>query len=307
MGGESGAMFNASMFNASMRGRIISQFAIAGCVALYVCAQVMSADNATALTCQKDAAAQADYTRALELATRAINAAPKQAGGWLRRAQLYDAHGEHAKAAADYGEVIKLDPHNAGAWQRRGEAHFKAGKIAASISDFDRVLSLAPEQKPYHWQRGISLYYAGRFAEGKQQFALHQTVNRHDVENAVWHFLCTARAQGLAVAKTSLIPIENDARVPMAQIHRLFAGKASPKDVLAAARSAPTQTSAGEPMFYAHLYLGIYFEAIGDEKLAKEHILKAAERSKENGYMGDVARVHANVLRKVSPKRGASR
>jgi len=55
-------------------------------------------------------------------------------------------------------------------------------------------------------------------------------------------------------------------------------------------------------MFYAHLYLGIYFEAIGDAKQARDYIFKAAERANQNGYMGDVARVHADILRKSEKK-----
>jgi lipoprotein NlpI len=259
-------------------------------------------DNA-ALTQQAIVAAQKrDYPQALSLATRAIKAAPKQTRGWFVRAQIYDLQREHAKAVADYSEVLKLEPASPNAWQRRGEAHFRWGKINESIADFDKFLSLVPDQKPHHWQRGISLYYAGRFAEGKQQFELHQTVNTQDVENAVWHFLCTTRAENLDTAKKQLIPIEKDPRVPMAQVHQLFAGKATPKDVLSAAQAASSKTRAGEPLFYAHLYLGLYYEALGDTKKAGEYIRKAAERSKENGYMGDVAQVHADILKK-KPKR----
>jgi lipoprotein NlpI len=262
-------------------------------------------DDAAALGRQAlEASRQGATSRALSLATRAIRAAPVRSQGWLLRAQLYAAQGDHAKSAADYGEVVTLEPKAADAWQRRGEEHFKCGRFAESVSDFDRFLSLAPERRPFHWQRGISLYYAGRYAEGKQQFEIHQTVNPNDVENAVWHFLCTARSDGLDSARKQLIPIENDARVPMAQVHQLFAGKSGPQEVLAAARAAPRETPSGEPMFYANLYLGIYFEAIGDDKQAREYILKAAERAKENGYMGDVARVHADMLRKRNPKRG---
>jgi lipoprotein NlpI len=263
-------------------------------------------EDPAALTQQALAASQkGDFPQALSLAARVIRVAPKQTRGWLLRAHLYDVQGDHAKAAADYSEVLKIDPKYADAWQRRGEAHFKCGKIAESIADFDKYLRLTPDQKPYHWQHGISLYYAGRFAEGKQQFELHQTVNAQDVENAVWHFLCTTRAEGLEVARKRLIPIEKDARVPMAQVHQLFAGKAGPQDVLAAAQAAPKQTGAGEPLFYAHLYLGLYYEALGDDRQAQEYLLKAAERSKENGYMGDVARVHVDLLRKRKSKPGA--
>lgn len=242
------------------------------------------------------------YDLAVTEATRLIHVSPKEADHWLHRARLYESHGDYVRAVADYGEVIKLDPKNAETWQLRGEANFKGAKIREAISDFDKFLSLKPDQKPYHWQRGIALYYAGRFADGKKQFELHQTVNPNDVENAVWHFLCTARAEGVDAAKKSLIPIEGDTRVPMAQVHQLFAGKGTAEEVLAAAKAAPANTRAGEPMFYAHLYLGLYYEAIGDPNKTREYILKAAERSKENGYMGDVARVHADILRKKESK-----
>lgn len=241
-------------------------------------------------------------SEAVAHASRAIEANPKPSVGWQLRAQFYGRMGEHAKAVADWGEVIKREPKLSDAWQRRGEAQFKRAKIHEAIADWDQYLKLVPDQKPHHWQRGIALYYAGRFAEGKQQFELHQTVNTQDVENAVWHFLCTTRAEGLAAARKQLIPITGDLRVPMMEVQRLFAGKATPQDVLTAAQAAPQKTPAGEPLFYAHLYLGIYFEATGEPQKAREHILLAAERSKENGYMGDVARVHAELMQKKKPE-----
>lgn len=239
------------------------------------------------------------YQQDLQRLTAAIHTNPRDAANYVRRAALYDSHEEFAKSGADLTIAIKLDPKNPEAWQRRGEANFKAGKIASSISDFDRYLTLRPDQKPYHWQRGIALYYAGRFKEGRDQFTLHQTVNPHDVENAVWHFLCTARADGLEIARKNLIPIENDARVPMAQVHQLFAGRATPQDVLNAAKSAPPQ-SAGEPTFYANLYLGLYYEATGDQNQARVYITKAAAQYKQNSYMGHVARIHAALLKSRS-------
>lgn len=243
-----------------------------------------------------------DLPAAIALATKLTEAAPKQPQSWFLRAQLHVNQRQHAKAAADYSQVIQLDPKSSSAWQARGEAHFKLGEIAASLTDFDQFLKLVPDQKPQHWQRGISLYYAGRFKDGKEQFEIHQTVNSNDVENAVWHFLCAARADGVESARKHLIPIEGDGRVPMSQVHQLFAGKAKPDDVLAAAKAAPAHNRAGEPLFYAHLYLGIYFEALGDAKQARDYIFKAAERANENGYMGDVARVHAEILRKLEKK-----
>ena len=115
-------------------------------------------------------------------------------------------------------EAISESPNSPRLLQTRGETHFYLGNIEQSIADFDRVIELIPSQEPRHWQRGISYYYAGEFAKGVAQFELHQTVNPQDVENAVWHFLCKARVDGIAAAKQSLIPIARDYRVPMSQI-----------------------------------------------------------------------------------------
>lgn len=241
-----------------------------------------------------------DLKEALKEATQAVTESPKDYVGWMVRARIYEQTREYAKAAADYTQALQLNPKNVNAWEARGEANFKSGKITEALADFDKFLELVPTQKPYHWQRGIALYYAGRFEEGKKQFELHQTVNPQDVENAVWHYLCTARAEGLESAKQHLIPISQDARIPMAQVHRLFAGKGTPEEVLATAQAAPKMTESGEPLFYAHLYLGIYFEAKGESKKAEEYIKRAATRAKENGYMGNVAEVHAEILKRRS-------
>jgi lipoprotein NlpI len=160
------------------------------------------------------------------------------------------------------------------------------------VADFDRFVQILPEQEPQHWQRGIALYYAGEYDRGRKQFESHQKVNTNDVENAVWHFICVARSQGVDKAKAALIPIEGDRRVPMKEIHALFAGKAKAADVLAAADDR------GE-LFYAHLYLGLYYDAHGDKAKTREHIDKAANEFAMNHYMGDVARVHAALLKKA--------
>ena len=153
-----------------------------------------------------------------------------------------------------------------------------------------------PTQAPYHWQRGISYYYAGRFEDGRKQFELHQTVNSNDVENAVWHFLCVARGSGVEKARAALIPIKGDARVPMMEVHALFAGKVKPEAVLqAAAAGRPPPSQLNRQLFYAHLYLGLYFEVIGNDEQAREHIAKAAGTYRTEDYMGDVARVHLQL------------
>jgi lipoprotein NlpI len=194
--------------------------------------------------------------------------------------------------------LIKADPRNAQAYDQRGSARFKLGEIDGSIADFDAAIKLAPDSEPGHWRRGISYYYAGEWEAGKKQFEGYQTVDDNDVENAVWRYLCMARDQGPLAARDDILKIGDDRRVPMRQIYELFAGRAAPDDVLAAARDGrPSRDELNSRLFYAHLYLGLYHEANGDRWAALRHIEHAAEKHRIGHYMWDVARVHAKRLR----------
>ena len=176
----------------------------------------------------------------------------------------------------------------------RAVADFLNGRLAESVSGFDTAARLVPDSAPRFWQRGIALYYAGRYRDCRAQFEAHRTVNPNDVENAAWHFLCVARAESPATAKAALLPVGPDSRVPMRQIYEMFRGALSPEAVLAAADAA------AESEFYAHLYIGLYFEALGDRARASEHITAAAAAryASVGGYMHAVARVHLETLQR---------
>jgi len=172
-------------------------------------------------------------------------------------------------------------------------ADFEAGRVAESAAGFDALVKLVPSAAPELWQRGIALYYAGRYQDCRAQFELHRTVNPNDVENAVWHFLCVARAESPEKAKAAILPVGPDSRVPMRQVYEMFRGTLSPDQVLAAAGARPS----GE--FFAHLYVGLYYEALRDSRRAQEHLrMAAADRYADaGGYMHTVARVHLLVNR----------
>lgn len=176
----------------------------------------------------------------------------------------------------------------------RAVADFENGRVAESVAGFDALVKVLPAFAPQLWQRGIALYYAGRYADCRAQFESHRTVNPNDVENAAWHFLCVARAESPAKAKSALLPVGPDARVPMRQIYEMFRGTMKPEEVLAAAGNQAS------PQFYAQLYLGLYYEAIGDGPRALEHIKAAADDryAAVGGYMHSAARVHLGLLQR---------
>jgi lipoprotein NlpI len=246
----------------------------------------------------REALARKKVDEALSILNQAIERDPKQPKALLLRGAIYEGLQEHAKAIADFDRVIALDSKAAEAYNRRGSERFKLGKVNESLTDFDKFLELQPQEKPGHWKRGISLYYAGKFDEGRQQFEGYEKVDTNDVENAVWHFLCVARASGVEKARASLLKIGKDKRVPMSEVYELFAAKLKPEDVLAAVQEGkPGPEELNQRLFYAHLYLGLYYEVSGDRKLALKHLTQAEEH-RIGHYMWDVAHVHADMLRK---------
>lgn len=207
----------------------------------------------------------------------------------LRQASLHESRGDYEAAIAGYDRVIEVEPRNWQLYLLRGSARFKAGQFEGSIEDFDQVVVLDSSQDPYLWQRGISYYYAGRFAECRGQFERHRLVNPNDVENAVWHLLCFAAEDGLEAAQEAMLPVGPDTRRPMREIDALFRGEGSVDEVEAAVREEGPGAR-----FYADLYLGLYYELVGEEEKAAVSIERAASLP-NRGYMVEVARVHRDL------------
>ena len=171
---------------------------------------------------------------------------------------------------------------------------FFEAKPVESARVFDQLVELVPAAEPDLWQRGLALYYAERFDDGRKQFELHKTVNPNDVENPAWHFLCVAKLEGVQAARGKLLPVGEDARVPMSEILDLYAGRCEPAAVLAAAEKGKSEARRNQ-LCYAHLYLGLYNEATGDAEKARDHITQAAGPFRMNHYMGKVAVMHAKL------------
>lgn len=260
---------------------------------LLCCLTLPAAEDMNSLArSARDAYGSGDLREAFRLADRSVELFPRDARSFALRGALREAVDKLPEALADYDTAIRLEPKSASLFNQRGAARFRAARIAASIEDFDRAIALDPAQEAHNWQRGISYYYAGRFPDGVKQFELHRTVNPDDVENAVWHFLCKARAENFKAARAALIPVKGDSRVPMKEIHDLFAGKATVPHVIAKAGEGGTE------LFYAYLYTGLYYEAAGDAAKAREHIGRAANDYRISHYMWYVARVHDQLLRR---------
>jgi lipoprotein NlpI len=251
------------------------------------------------LKAARAALTKGETDEALRLANKAITLDAKNAEAFLLRGTIHEVLQHHAEAVADFDQCIQLSPDLAEAYDHRGSEQFKLGHITESLRDFDKFLELRPGERPGHWRRGITCYYAGKFDEGRKQFEGYEKVDTNDVENAVWHYLCVARLAGPEKARASMLKIGKDKRVPMMQVYALYSGQAKPEEVLASVQEGkPTPEELNKRSFYAHLYLGLYYEVAGDEKQARAHLKQAAEDHKIDHYMWDVSRVHFDLLRK---------
>jgi tetratricopeptide (TPR) repeat protein len=239
-----------------------------------------------------------DRTNGLALATEAVAKDPTYAPAWMLRGQLRSAIAQHREAAGDFAKVIELQPKNADAYWHRGIARLRLGRVSRSLEDFDQVMVLAPARVKELWPRGLALCLEGQWAAARKQFEACLPGSTNDVELAAWHFLAAAKLDGPAKARTGLLPVAGDTRVPMPEIQALLAGRGEAATVLAAA-------DAGEVVaeeralrrFYARLYLGLLADADGDPLRAAEWLAEAAPGAEHFGLIGDVARLYAAKAR----------
>ena len=176
----------------------------------------------------------------------------------------------------------------------QADKDLQSGRIAQSVAGFDEVIKRSPEHAPYLWQRGIALYYAGRYKDCQLQFESHRSVNPADVENAAWHFLCVAKGSSVSAARAALLPVGVDRRTAMREVYEMFRGRLTPDQVMAAAEDDPTG------LFYANLYVGLFYDVTGDAARTRQYIAAAADEKyrRLGGYMHSVARVHLGTLKK---------
>jgi lipoprotein NlpI len=169
---------------------------------------------------------------------------------------------------------------------------YAAGRPADALASFDALIALVPPVRPELWQRGIVLYELGRFAECAEQFRAFHDVSPDDVEDAAWHFFCVARAQSPAAARVALLPVRSDPRVMRPEVYGMLRGQLTPDDLVDAAGGLPIA------LFYAHLYGGLYLEAVGDRAAALAHLNEAVrpEYAEYGGFMNIAAHVHRDAL-----------
>lgn len=172
---------------------------------------------------------------------------------------------------------------------QRAEILFRLGRFSASVADYSvAARGGEPHDEDSCWERGLAQYYAGDIAGGAAQFARYHSVGATDVENGLWHFLCLAEAEGVEKARGALLNYTRMREAPFPALWALYRGEGSVEAVTTAAESGD-DVARGRRLFYAHYYVGKYYEAMKDFPRAREHVAKALAQSLPY-FMDDCAR-----------------
>lgn len=250
----------------------------------------------------REAFLSGQFSEALSRSEHALEIAPANPHVNLAAARLQEGLREFEQASALYSRAIELDPTLASAYNGLGTVCFQLQQVDRAVRNFREYLRMRPDQVPYHWKLGIALYYAGEYEEAAKQFLRHHAVEPNDVETAFWHWLCMMRWQGREPADKNLLKVERDPRVPMMELYRLLQGAGTELDVLNALHAdAPPPEALKNRRCYAHLYLGLYAEAMGDPKESLAHLYKAANEFFVPHFIGDIARVHLALRNSPTP------
>ena len=183
------------------------------------------------------------------------------------------------------------------------KGHFEEAQWALDASFY--LHSSSPSKgDPHLWQRGLACFYNGHWQEGARQFECDMSANGNDIEEVIWHFLCSCGIHGFQKAYSNgFLPlcIGNTCPPvpPMQQILELYKGTISVEEVLASVTtvdgSVVKSYNDTNALPYAHFYIGLYHEARKEYLKAKKHFKIAAE-FKNPDYMGKLMEMHFDLF-----------
>lgn len=201
-----------------------------------------------------------------------------------------------AKKIEELSRSIGLSPKSVELYSERGDLYFQTRDFAKSLADYEKMVELNPRLDVTHWRKGIVLYYLGKWEESAKQFEKYQSVDDVDRENGIWRFLAMQKKVGTKKARDEMIQYTKMDRPPLVDVYRMFQGEMSPMEF---SKKAGTFGENSKERFYGELYLGLYFDAEGDETKALA-FLRSAEKNRwaksstgGPGWMWHIARVHA--------------
>lgn len=183
-----------------------------------------------------------DYTKAVTLTTKAVDANPKNAKAFLLRAaarfkakdfegaigdynkiielepnstRAYGGRGivlaekgDLSKAEADFTKVIEIDKENKeanpAAFFQRARARARLGKVDESIADWNAVVILDPDNGSAYLDRALLLFYKNKFSQALEDWQKVTTLNSKSAEGFAGQAIALSKMGQKEEALTSL-------------------------------------------------------------------------------------------------------
>jgi len=237
-----------------------------------------------------------DRTGAVKIFTQAIAADGSNIIAYYNRGRIQEVLSNFEEAYSDYNAILRLKPDHLQGLFLRGDANLRRGRFAEAIADYDLSLQLNPKLEARHWKRGIAYYFAGRYEDGRRQFEKCLKAETNDVENALWHFACVARAASPEKARAALFTVQPNTRLPlnqtMLQLHAVYSSATKAEDLLALTPGMDaTLEKSTDQAVYASFFLGLYYEVTRQPRKAVECFEKTDRLTRRGHNLGDLARL----------------
>lgn len=160
---------------------------------------------------------------------------------------------------------------------QRAGIRFRLGRFEEAIQDYDKAAEGGnPHTNDSCWERGLAHYYAGNFQAGAEQFARYHRVGSLDIENGLWHFLCTAEEAGIETARERLLIYPRKLRPPFPDLLALYTGEGDTGAVFNAAEAGKlSNDERTERRFYAHYYVAKFHELNNEMDRARKEMDEA--------------------------------
>lgn len=97
--------------------------------------------------------------------SRAVAIAPTRSTAWYNRAIAYRAVEQYDSAIADYTQLMEMDPLDMDIQMLRARTYSAAGKFSRAIEDYDVVLSFDRYYYRAYSERGIALMHSKNYAQ----------------------------------------------------------------------------------------------------------------------------------------------
>jgi tetratricopeptide (TPR) repeat protein len=133
---------------------------------------------------------RADYDKALENLTRAIQLKPDFYDAVCKRSDLFDSVGEYDKAISDINEAARIDPENSFTYTSRAYIYINKGDDEKALSDFNYAVQLAQKcERPASYfnrleQRGNFLFNRGKIENAISDYSNALQISSPEIKSA---------------------------------------------------------------------------------------------------------------------------